>query len=167
MTTIARIAIHAPCVNLVMSTTTSTVAVIARPTELMTRERFIRVRAAGSGSVRRCRVQCRTMPSWLTVNDTKTPTMYSWIRRVTSASNAQMSAIATSARVTMPLENASRSPRVCSWRGRYPSRARIEPSTGNPLNAVLAASTRISPVTTAIEDRHARARPGTPRTTAG
>jgi hypothetical protein len=118
MIAIARIAIHAPCVNLVMSTTTSTVEVIARPTELMTRDRFIRVRRVGSGSVRRCRVQCRTMPSWLTVKDTNTPTMYSWIRRVTCASNAQMSAIATSARVTMPLENASRSPRVWSWRGR-------------------------------------------------
>ena len=48
----------------------------------------------------------------------------------------------------MPLQNASRSPRVCSWRGRKPSRARIEPSTGKPLNAVFAARTRISPVTT-------------------
>ena len=61
-TTMAMIAMYAPCVNLVMSTTTSTVAVITRPTELMTRERFIRARVAGSGSVRRCRVQCRTMP---------------------------------------------------------------------------------------------------------
>ncbi len=47
----------------------------------------------------------------------------------------------------MPLEKASRSPRVCSWRGRKPSLARIEPHTGKPLNAVLAASTRMSPVT--------------------
>ena len=46
----------------------------------------------------------------------------------------------------MPLLNASRSPRVCSWRGRYRSWARIEPSTGKPLNAVFAASTRISAV---------------------
>ena len=46
----------------------------------------------------------------------------------------------------MPLENASRSPRVCSWRGRNRSCARIEPSTGKPLNAVLQASTRIRPV---------------------
>ncbi len=41
----------------------------------MTRDRFIRARTAGSGSVRRCRFQCRTMPSWLSVKDTKTPTM--------------------------------------------------------------------------------------------
>ena len=47
----------------------------------------------------------------------------------------------------MPFENARRSPRVCSWRGRKPSRARIEPSTGKPLKAVFAASTRMSPVT--------------------
>ncbi len=70
--------------------------------------------------------------------------------RVTWASKAQMRTIAASARVTMPFENARRSPRVCSWRGRKPSLARIEPSTGKPLNAVFAASTRMSPVTTAI-----------------
>ena len=58
-----------------MSTTTSTVAVMTNPTVLMTRERFIRRARAGSASVRRCRVQCLTMPNWLTVNDTKTPTM--------------------------------------------------------------------------------------------
>ena len=46
----------------------------------------------------------------------------------------------------MPLLNASRSPRECSWRGRKPSRARIEPSTGKPLNAVLAARIRMMPV---------------------
>ena len=46
----------------------------------------------------------------------------------------------------MPLEKASRSPRVCSWRGRYRSWARIEPSTGKPLKAVFAARNRISAV---------------------
>ena len=86
------------------------------------------------------------MPSWLRVNDTKTPTMYSWISRVTCASNATMSTIAEPARMTMPFENASRSPRVCSWRGRKPSLARIDPSTGKPLKAVFAASTRMNPV---------------------
>ena len=58
-----------------MRTTTSTVAVIARPTLLITRERCIRARVLGSVSRRRCRVQCRIMPVWLIVNDTKTPTM--------------------------------------------------------------------------------------------
>ena len=42
---------------------------------LMTRERFIFDRTAGSVSVRSSRVQCRTMPIWLNVNDTNTPTM--------------------------------------------------------------------------------------------
>ncbi len=46
----------------------------------------------------------------------------------------------------MPLEKASRSPRVCSCRGRYRSSARIEPSSGKPLNAVFAARIRISAV---------------------
>ena len=49
--------------------------------------------------------------------------------------------------LTMPFENARRSPRLCSCRGRKPSRARIEPSTGKPLNAVFAARTRMRPVT--------------------
>ncbi len=71
----ARIAIQAPAVNLVMSTTTSTVAVITRPTVLITRDCIIRRRAFGSVSVRNNRVQWRTMPVWLSVNDTNTPTM--------------------------------------------------------------------------------------------
>ncbi len=37
---------------------------------------------------------------------------------------------------------------MCSCLGRYPSRARIEPRTGKPLKAVLAARTRIRAVTT-------------------
>ena len=67
---------------------------------------------------------------------------------MTSARKATTKAIAANARNRMPLENASRSPRVCNCRGRKRSWARIDPSTGNPLNAVLAASTRISAVTT-------------------
>ena len=57
------------------STTTSTTAVNVSPIALITRERNIRRRTAGSFSVFRCRVQCRIMPSWLRLNDTKTPTM--------------------------------------------------------------------------------------------
>ncbi len=75
-------------------------------------------RSALSSSVRSSRVQCRTMPIWLSVNDTNTPTMYSWISAVTSARKATTNAIAANAKNRMPLENASRSPRVCSWRGR-------------------------------------------------
>ena len=73
--TIATIAIHAPAANLVINTMTSTVAVMARPMELMTRERFMRRRAAGSVSLFRCRVQCLIMPVWLSTNETNTPTM--------------------------------------------------------------------------------------------
>jgi len=56
--------------------------------------------------------QCRTMPAWLSVNEVKTPRMYSWIRRVTEASNATSSAPAITASRMMPLLNVSRSPRV-------------------------------------------------------
>ena len=72
---IATIAIHAPARNLVTSTTTSTVPVHRKPMVLTTRERIILRRSCGSVSVRRYRVQCRTMPIWLRVNDTNTPTM--------------------------------------------------------------------------------------------
>lgn len=49
----------------------------------------------------------------------------------------------------MPFEKASRSPRVCSWRGRYRSCARIEPSSGKPLYAVFAARKSTSAVAAA------------------
>ena len=58
-----------------MRTTRRTVPDIAAPTALMTRERFIRARTFGSVSTLRCRFQCRIMPLWLSVNETKTPTM--------------------------------------------------------------------------------------------
>src|SRR6267378_1577487 len=81
---IARIAIHAPARNFVTTTMISTVPVQMKPTVLITRERIIPRRTAESVSVRNSRVQCRTMPIWLSVNDTNTPTMYSWISAVTS-----------------------------------------------------------------------------------
>ena len=74
-TTIDRIAIQAPARNLVSRMTTNTTAVMQRPNVLITRERIMCRRWAGSVSVFRCRVQCRIMPSWLRLNDTKTPTM--------------------------------------------------------------------------------------------
>jgi hypothetical protein len=46
-----------------------------RPKVLIARERIIRRRTCVSDSVFRCRVQCRIMPSWLRLNETKTPTM--------------------------------------------------------------------------------------------
>ena len=74
-TTIATIAIQAPARNLVTSTITKTTAVMASPKVLIARERYIRRRTAGFRSVRRWRDQCRIMPSWLRLKETKTPTM--------------------------------------------------------------------------------------------
>ncbi len=48
---------------------------IAAPMPLMTRLRTMRARTCGLRSRVRWRVQCRTMPIWESVNDTKTPTM--------------------------------------------------------------------------------------------
>ena len=45
------------------------------PNALIARERIIRRRASGSRSVRSSRFQCRIMPAWESVNETKTPTM--------------------------------------------------------------------------------------------
>ena len=94
-TTIARIAIQAPCRNFVISTMTSTTPVTARPNALIARDCASSGAAlAGSVSVRSSRVQCRIMPVWLSVNDTKTPTMYSWISRVTCGVEREISRIA-------------------------------------------------------------------------
>ncbi len=71
----ATMAIQAPAANFVSSTMISTAPVIARPIELITRERCMRRRCVGSVSARRCRVQCRIMPVWLSTNETNTPTM--------------------------------------------------------------------------------------------
>ena len=68
-------AIQAPARNLVTSTMSNTVPVAMNPTVLMTRARFILPRSAGSSSVASRRVQCRTMPIWLRVNEMNTPTM--------------------------------------------------------------------------------------------
>ncbi len=67
--------------------------------------------------------------------------------------DAHSSSPAATASTTMPLEKTSRSPRVCSCRGAYRSCARIEPSTGNPLNAVFAASTSTSAVNAVIQKK--------------
>ena len=59
-----------------ISTMISTMPVIVRPIVLITRDRFIRRRCARvAARSRSSRVQCRTMPVWLIVNDTNTPTM--------------------------------------------------------------------------------------------
>ena len=117
-TAMAAIAIQAPSRNFVTSTVSSTTPVMIAPKPLIDWARRIRRRAVGSVSVRSSRFQCRTMPVCDSVNDTNTPTVYSGISRVTSAWKPTTSTTANAARMRMPLENASRSPRVCSWRGR-------------------------------------------------
>jgi hypothetical protein len=62
-------------VNFVMSTMTSTTPVITAPKPLISRDRRIRARSAGSVSVARRRFQCRSMPTWLRVNEVNTPTV--------------------------------------------------------------------------------------------
>ena len=143
---IAMTTIQAPWVNLVTSTTTSTSAVSAAPPPLMARARWIRRRAARSRSCARLSFQCFTMPAWDSVNDTNTPMMYSWMSRSVDALNDQISAIVSNERMMMPLLYTSRSPRRENWRGRKPSWPRMEARIGKPLNAVLAASTRIAAV---------------------
>ena len=78
---------HAPCVNFVMVTISSTKTVIAAPSELMTSpmraerrsaaadadpRRGIPTRVAARAAIAR---QCRTMPICPSENDTKTPMM--------------------------------------------------------------------------------------------
>ena len=134
---------YAPWVNLVSSTITRTTAVAIAPTPLIAAEtRCLPVQPCSVATRR----QYTTMPVWLSVKDTKTPRMYSWIRRVTEPSNATISAIATPDRMRMPLLNASRSPRRVSCLGRKRSSARIEARIGKPLNAVFAAIARMSVV---------------------
>ena len=58
-------AIQAPCSNLVISTITSTRAVMPKPIVLMVRDLMMRSRTALSLASFSSRPQCRTMPSWL------------------------------------------------------------------------------------------------------
>ncbi len=58
------------------------------------------------------------MPVWLHTNETNTPMMYSWISRVGEALKTTISKIANPDSIRMPLLKASRSPRLCSCRGR-------------------------------------------------
>src|SRR6185312_9375888 len=94
MAGIATTTIQAPLTNLVTSTITSTVAVNAAPTELITLIRFMLLRADGSVVTFSSRFQCLIIPVWLQTNETNTPMMYSWISLVGEASNTTISKIA-------------------------------------------------------------------------
>ena len=74
--------IHAPSANFEIATSIATMPVVAAPTPL------IAARQRQPGSSSRSFHQWRTMPLWLRVNATKTPTAYSGMRFVTLPPNA-------------------------------------------------------------------------------
>src|SRR5436309_1184624 len=101
MNGIAAMTIHAPCLNFVYVTTTSTTNVAVAPIPLMTMER--RQPRAALGPLRFSFSQCRTIPVCDSVNDVNTPTTYNWISRVRSASNTTISRQASAGRTTTPV----------------------------------------------------------------
>ena len=103
ITAMAATAIQAPSANLDTTTMTSTTAVTQAPIVLIVRDLIIRSRTLASVTPRRLRFQCRIIPVWLHTNDTKTPTMYSWMSRVGDALNATMSTTAKPDSSRMPL----------------------------------------------------------------
>ena len=86
------------------------------------------------------------MPSWDRVNEVNTPTMYRWISLSMLASKPMIRTAEIPASSRIPLLKASRSPRLCSCRGRKRSCARIEARVGKPLKAVFAARIKIPAV---------------------
>ena len=69
----AMVTIQAPWVNLVIRTMIKTKAVKVAPVALMARARQILVRELVEVPLVSSRCQCRTMPSWERVKETKTP----------------------------------------------------------------------------------------------
>src|SRR4051812_9766377 len=100
---------YAPPANFSNTTIASTTAVRIVPRAL------IAIRRHHPGS--RLRRQWRTMPPWLNVKHTNTPTEYSGMSSVVTPPKATISTAATADRRTIPQLNASRSPRNENWRG--------------------------------------------------
>ena len=119
---------------------------VSAPMPLMSCERRTLRRVLVSSVVASSRRQCLTIPTWDRVNEVKTPMMYSWISFSMLALKPMMSAAEIPARSRMPLLKASRSPLLCSCRGRNRSWARIDAKVGKPLNAVFAARIRMPAV---------------------
>ncbi len=86
------------------------------------------------------------MPVCDSVNEVNTPTTYSWISRLRSASNTRIRRPANAPRTMTPFENTRRSPRLANWRGMNRSRARIDERRGKSWYDVFAARTRIAVV---------------------
>ena len=68
-------------------------------------------------------------------------------------------AVSASARIA--LLKVRRSPRCWNWRGRKPSRASTEESSGNPLKAVFAARNRMSAVKVVMKTKAGEPSPKT------
>jgi hypothetical protein len=96
----------------------------------------------------RRRPQCTTIPACEKVKATNTPTAYRGISAPVRPANTANRIAAATARAMMPLLNAKRSPSRRNRRGACPFRAMKESNRGNPLKAVLAASSRTSAVAT-------------------
>ena len=100
---ISRITSHAPSANLVTAMTIVTMAVATEPTPLITAERS----QPGSRSLR----QWTTMPACERVKLVNTPTAYNGMSASRLPLKTTSSTIDSSARATIPVVNASRSPR--------------------------------------------------------
>ena len=98
----AMVTIQAPWVNFVIRTMTRTIAVKVAPMALIAWERRILARELLEAPLVSSRCQCRTMPSWERVKETKTPMMYSWMIELTLALKATIRAMQTASRM-MPL----------------------------------------------------------------
>ena len=79
------------------------------------------------------------MPACEIVKSMKTPTAYSGMRAWVLPLAATTSDAATSPSATMPIENASRSPRKLNWRGKKPSMASTAARRGKAAKDVFAA----------------------------
>ena len=126
---------HAPSANLATAKITVTIPVATAPVPLIAM-----LRRHPSPRSRR---QWTTIPACDSVIEVNTPMAYNGMRASTRPPNAARTTIERTARATMPVLNASRSPRNANRLGMNPSRARSDASRGKSANEVLAARTRM------------------------
>ena len=99
---ISTITTQAPCVNLVMASTTVATPVANAPVRLIARTLRHPLHFKSS--------QCQTIPACESVNEMKTPTAYSGIKACVSPRKMMSRSAAQAPRMSIPFENASRSP---------------------------------------------------------
>ena len=131
MTTIS----HAPSANLATAKMTVTMPVATAPKPLIAM-----LRRQPSPRSRR---QWTTIPACDSVIEVNTPMAYSGISASTRPPNAARTTIDRTASATIPVLNASRSPRNANRLGMNPSRARSDDRRGKSAKDVLAARTRM------------------------